>query len=130
MVAGLILQNRRLLLVHNTKYNLRIEPPGGKVEPNETYESAVIRELSEELGLAVSVGSLFGVYPTQTPEGPFNCRMYWCTTTGKPTLKEPDKISQFSWYSLPEIQQFEKAGTLAPNLCTALPDIVPYLTHK
>ncbi len=54
--------------------------------------------------------------------------MYWCTTEGAPSLKEPDKISQFGWYSLPEIQQFEKAGTLAPNLQPSA--LLPYLTHK
>lgn len=46
------------------EYNLtreHFETPGGKLEPNETPESAVIREASEELGAAVEILNKIGI---------------------------------------------------------------------
>ncbi len=38
------------------------EFPGGKVEPGETLAAGLEREIQEELGVSVQVGSPFGVY--------------------------------------------------------------------
>jgi ADP-ribose pyrophosphatase YjhB (NUDIX family) len=56
--------------------------PGGRVEPEETLEHAVVRELQEECGLAVSVGGL--VFSTQilSPAGGFLVLDFACTPTG------------------------------------------------
>ena len=125
MVAGLILKDHKLLLVHNTKHNsLRIEPPGGKVEENESLKSATIRELEEELGIKVRVGELFGTYLTNSPEGAFNVSMFICEIdSGKPELTEPNIISNFGWYNYQELENLAQKGNLVPNMVSALPKL-------
>jgi 8-oxo-dGTP diphosphatase len=129
MVAGLIIQDKRLLLVHNTKHNtLRIEPPGGKKEENESWEESVIRELKEELDIVVRPTKLFGVYDTFSPEGNFSVHMYFCEIAeGKPRIIEPDKISNFKWYSFDELEDLKKFGYLVSNMCEALVELKPIL---
>lgn len=125
MVAGLIIKDHKLLLVHNTKHNsLRIEPPGGKVEENESLENAMLRELAEELKLNVRIKSLFGVYETNSPEGSFSVSMFICEIgSGTPELAEPNIISNFGWYDYSGLETLASEGKLVPNMVSALPKL-------
>ena len=56
VVAGLIEREGRILICRRSasgRYPLKWEFPGGKVEPQETPEDALARELEEELALRV-----------------------------------------------------------------------------
>ncbi len=130
MVAGLIIQNGKLLLLHNTKHGgVRVEPPGGKVEAGETLREAAAREIKEELGINVSVGRLFGNNETDSPEGKFTVYMYFCTiNSGEPETKEPDKSTGFDWYSLEQLRDLQRDGKLVPNMVEALSNLVEHLT--
>lgn len=129
MTAALIIENKKILLVHNTKHNdLRIEPPGGKREDNEGLEECVVREVKEELGIEIKPVTLFGIYETNSPEGDFKVYMYISKIkSGKPSLMEPDKISKFGWYSFEDMRKFKEQGVLVPNLCSAFDEIQKYL---
>ena len=62
VVAALIWNNGRLLACQrpaNKARGLLWEFVGGKVDPGETWEEALIRECMEELGVSVSVGDIF-----------------------------------------------------------------------
>jgi 8-oxo-dGTP diphosphatase len=59
VVAGLIQQGNKLLICQRRRdaaFALQWEFPGGKVEPGETYEEGLRRELHEELGIAARIG--------------------------------------------------------------------------
>lgn len=62
VVAALIRDGDRFLICQrpgNKARALQWEFVGGKVEPGETKEQALIRECREELGITVSVGTTF-----------------------------------------------------------------------
>lgn len=125
MTAGIIIRDKRVLLVHNIKHgSLRVEPPGGKKEPGEGWEESVMREIKEELDLTVAVKAAIGDYATHSPEGEFLVRLYLCEiTSGEIRLMEPHKIAAFGWYSVDDMKGAAKDGTLVPNMGLALADI-------
>ncbi len=129
LVAGLIIRGSRLLLVRNIKYGgLRVEPPGGKVEPGEGRESALRREVGEETGLKVKRLDFFGIFETDSPEGSFKVFTYLCLTEeGEPRITEPEKIAGFGWYTFSGLKGLSESGLLVPNMVAALEKLKKYL---
>jgi 8-oxo-dGTP diphosphatase len=59
VVAGLILIEGKFLICQRTRHQpfpLKWEFPGGKIEPGEQPEAALVRELEEELGILAEIG--------------------------------------------------------------------------
>lgn len=59
VVAGLIVRDARILVCQRHRddtHGLQWEFPGGKVEPGETPQEALERELREELGVESTIG--------------------------------------------------------------------------
>jgi 8-oxo-dGTP pyrophosphatase MutT (NUDIX family) len=61
-VAGAVINDRGEFLAIQRQDNGHWEPPGGLVEPGESLEQALIREVLEETGLHIDPGPLSGVY--------------------------------------------------------------------
>ncbi|MET7488004.1 NUDIX domain-containing protein [Streptomyces sp. NPDC005538] len=71
-------------------------PLSGKLEPGETQEEALVREVHEEVGLAVS--PLTKVWESQTDDGHFRLHWWTATETGNGTIvPDPSEVSEFRW---------------------------------
>jgi 8-oxo-dGTP diphosphatase len=60
VVAGILVRGDKVLCCQRTEHQalpLKWEFPGGKIEPGETPEQALRRELDEELGIEAEIGA-------------------------------------------------------------------------
>lgn len=54
------------------------EFPGGKIEPGETPQQALAREIKEELATTIKVGELIGTIEYDYPEFHLSMDCFWC----------------------------------------------------
>jgi len=65
------------------------EFPGGKVEPGEAPEEALVREIREELGAEIDVGELIDTIEYDYPNFHLSMKCYWAMlVSGTLELKE------------------------------------------
>ena len=67
------------------------EFPGGKIEPGETPQEALVREIQEELDVKIEVGDLIDTIEYDSPSFHLSMDCFWCIVTdGEITLKEAE----------------------------------------
>lgn len=67
------------------------EFPGGKIEPDETREQALVREIKEELDTEIEVGELFDTVEYDYPNFHLTMYVFICSIkSGDLTLREHD----------------------------------------
>lgn len=133
-VGALIQHENQVLLVRRA-----VEPskgawdiPGGFVNPNETAEDAIKREVEEETGLKVEVNRLLGIYgPTwyvYQNRGQYNTDIFYVMTTKTQQCQPSDDVDLCQWFSLDELPT--KESIAFPSVHKALEDLVKIQTES
>ena len=108
VVAALIWKNDRFMICRRPAHKARgllWEFVGGKVEPGETKEQALIRECREELDVAVTVGEVFMEVVHEYPDLTVRLTLMKASiASGEPKLLEH---SDLRWITAEEIPDFD-----------------------
>lgn len=91
VAAGIIIQDNKIFATQRGygEFKDGWEFPGGKVEPGETPQEALVREIQEELDSVVEVGELFETVEYDYPQFHLSMDCFLCTLKeGRLVLKE------------------------------------------
>ena len=108
VTAALVFRSGRLLITQRpaaSHLGGLWEFPGGKVEPGETFETALVRELREELGIEVVVGELIETIEHEYPEKRVRLKFFRCEWQAH----EPQLLGcpAFAWITREELSRYE-----------------------
>ena len=106
--AALIFRDHKLLITQRpAKAHLGglWEFPGGKREPDETFEQCLVREIREELGVEIYVGKLFKSVTHAYPEKTVHLKFFLCRLEcGEP---QPLGCEALKWAGKSELKDYE-----------------------
>jgi 8-oxo-dGTP diphosphatase len=108
VVAALIWQGEAFMICQRPAHKARgllWEFVGGKVEPGETKEQALIRECREELAVTLSVGDVFMDVTHEYPDLTVHLTLFHATIAeGEPQKLEHNDIQ---WITTKEIPSYD-----------------------
>ena len=123
VVAALIWDNDKFMICQRPAHKARAllwEFVGGKVEPGETKEQALVRECQEELAITLSVDDIFMDVVHEYPDITVHLTLFNATISeGTPQLLEHNAIA---WIKPSEIPLY--------NFCPADIEILKAITSK
>ena len=123
VVAALIWDQDKFMICQRPAHKARgllWEFVGGKTEPGESMEDALIRECQEELDITVAVGDIFTQVIHEYPDIHIRLTLFNCTIAeGTPKLLEHHDLK---WITPAQIPQFD--------FCPADEDILKMIQER
>ncbi len=115
VTAAIIIKDSKVLIAQRAPFDRmagRWEFPGGKIEPGETPQQCLRREIMEELEVQVEVLDFFGESIFRYEHGTIRLLAYWCRwTSGEHRLKVHSRIE---WVGRDELDHYEFAPADIP----------------
>lgn len=106
VVAALVIRDGRFMICQRPAHKARgmlWEFVGGKVEPGETRQDALIRECREELDITVSVGALFLEVTHVYPDLTVHLSLFYASIAeGEPKLLEHNDLRWITPAEIPD----------------------------
>lgn len=144
-VAGICLQNGRVLLQTTTGEDRSFAFPGGHVSFGETNEQTLIREFREETGLDIRVGELKWVAEIFFPWGEKTCHqicLYYLVEVqdesvtaegkfiGREQLEGRNFDLEFHWVPIEQVKKLEVYPVQAAALLEKLDEGVQHFIYR
>jgi 8-oxo-dGTP diphosphatase len=123
VTAAVIERGSEILIAQRLKgshMGLKWEFPGGKIEPGESPEECLMREIKEELDLDIRVGDRLMVVDHQYEKMRVILHCYRCCYLGGDAKKKD--CQDFRWVACGDLENFDFAEADRP--------VVRYLTLK
>ena len=107
-VVAAVIKKNDLFLIANRSFEDNSqgiwEFPGGKVEENETFNSALMREIKEELSLNIKVGNMIATIDLNKTDKNIYVHYYYAIiVSGQISL---NVHSEFKWVSHTQLKNF------------------------
>ena len=123
VVAAIICKDNRIFAIQRGygEFKGQWEFPGGKVEPGETPEEALIREIKEELDIEISVGKYIHTVEYDYPTFHLSMDCFWCEIAdGTLKLLEAEEARWLTKDTLYDVQWLPADITLIDKISDAL----------
>ncbi|MFH0975485.1 MAG: NUDIX hydrolase [Spirochaetota bacterium] len=123
-VAAVIIENSEILLIaHRKEDSVYWMLPGGGVNPGESLEEALIREIKEELNIIVKVNDIALVYDSISPDLKKHIEniCFFCAhSTGTYVLSNENRLHDFGFFNIQKLKNLQ----IVPPVKTELENIL------